>query len=93
MIGIPRRITEHRLNVNVQDKPVAQKKTFSAEKNQAITKEVEERLRSGIIRPVRYPTWISNPVLVKKPDDTPQKQNFDYVPKWRNRKGTDNGNA
>nr|GEV51929.1 hypothetical protein [Tanacetum cinerariifolium] len=26
--------------------------------------------RAGIVRPVKYPTWISNPVLVKKTDET-----------------------
>lgn len=71
MKGVPRWIAEHKLNVNVQDKPVAQKKRFfSEEKNQAINKDVEEWLKAGIIRPIRYPTWISNPVLVKKPDDS-----------------------
>nr|GEX20160.1 copia-type polyprotein [Tanacetum cinerariifolium] len=37
-------------------------------KSQAITWEVAEWLKAGIIRPVKYPTWISNPVLVKKVD-------------------------
>ena len=31
-------------------------------------KEVEEWTRAEIIRLVRYPTWISNPVLIKKSD-------------------------
>ncbi|GJY25609.1 reverse transcriptase domain-containing protein [Tanacetum coccineum] len=35
-----------------------------------VTKEVEEWLKASIIRQVRYPTWISNQVLVKKVDDT-----------------------
>ncbi|GKD49606.1 reverse transcriptase domain-containing protein [Tanacetum coccineum] len=53
MTGVPRRIIEHKLNANIQDKPIAQKKrTFSAEKNQAIAKEVEEWLKAGIIRPL-----------------------------------------
>lgn len=43
MTGVPRRIAEHRLNVNVQDRPVAHKKrTFSKENNQAINKKVDE---------------------------------------------------
>ncbi|GKA89819.1 reverse transcriptase domain-containing protein [Tanacetum coccineum] len=33
-----------------------------------MTKDVEEWVKAGIVRPVRYPTWISNPVLVKKGD-------------------------
>ena len=71
MTGVPRWAAEHKLNVNVQDKPIAQKKRFfSEEKNQAINRDVEEWLKAGIIRSVRYPTWISNPVLVKKSDDS-----------------------
>ncbi|PWA46771.1 TO45-2 [Artemisia annua] len=67
MTGVPRWIAEHKLNVNVHDRPVAQKKRFfSEEKNQAINKDVEEWLKAGIIRPVRYATSISNPLLVKK---------------------------
>lgn len=66
---VPRYLIQHRLNVNIADSPVTQKKqNFSAEKNQVISKEVEEWLKAGIVRPVRYPTWISNPVLVKKCD-------------------------
>ncbi|PWA70581.1 hypothetical protein CTI12_AA273710 [Artemisia annua] len=37
------------------------KRFFSEEKNQAINRDVEEWLKAGIIRPVRYPTWLSNP--------------------------------
>ncbi|GJR87596.1 reverse transcriptase domain-containing protein [Tanacetum coccineum] len=33
-----------------------------------VTKEVAEWLSAKIVRPVKYPTWISNPVLVKKAD-------------------------
>nr|GEU38899.1 hypothetical protein [Tanacetum cinerariifolium] len=49
--------------------PVSQKrKVFCSEKSQVITREVAEWLKAGIVRPVKYPTWISNPVLVKKLD-------------------------
>ncbi|GJS41867.1 reverse transcriptase domain-containing protein [Tanacetum coccineum] len=43
---------------------------LGSEKSQAVSKEVQEWLKADIIRPVKYPTWISNPVLVKKVDDT-----------------------
>ncbi|GJV95501.1 reverse transcriptase domain-containing protein [Tanacetum coccineum] len=33
-----------------------------------MTGEVAEWLKAGIVRPVKYPTWISNPVLVKRAD-------------------------
>nr|GFB69370.1 reverse transcriptase domain-containing protein [Tanacetum cinerariifolium] len=38
----------------------------SSEKSQVIIKEVVEWLKVGIVRSVKYPTWTSNPVLVKK---------------------------
>ncbi|GKD65595.1 reverse transcriptase domain-containing protein [Tanacetum coccineum] len=69
MTGVPRRIIEHSLNVNPSLDPVCQKRrTFSPEKSKAVTNEVAEWVRAGIVRPVKYPTYISNPVLVKKCD-------------------------
>ncbi|GJU77249.1 reverse transcriptase domain-containing protein [Tanacetum coccineum] len=41
---------------------------LSPEKSQTVTQKVAEWLKAGIVRPVRYPTWISNLVLVKKVD-------------------------
>ncbi|GKF46525.1 hypothetical protein Tco_0136327 [Tanacetum coccineum] len=69
MTGIPRRIIEHSLNVNPSVEPVAQKRrVMASDRTQVVIKEVEEWVSAGIVRPVRYPTWISNPVLVKKGD-------------------------
>nr|GEU33215.1 reverse transcriptase domain-containing protein [Tanacetum cinerariifolium] len=33
-------------------------------------KEIKEWIKVGIVRPIQYSTWISNPVLVKKVDNT-----------------------
>ncbi|GKE00102.1 reverse transcriptase domain-containing protein [Tanacetum coccineum] len=44
--------------------------TFSMEKSRAVTKEVAEWVKAGIVRLVKYPTYICNPVLVKKGDGT-----------------------
>ncbi|GJX78698.1 reverse transcriptase domain-containing protein [Tanacetum coccineum] len=41
---------------------------FSRKKHKLSLDEVAERVKSRIIRPVKYPTYISNPVLVKKCD-------------------------
>ncbi|GJX94881.1 reverse transcriptase domain-containing protein [Tanacetum coccineum] len=69
MTGVPRKVIEHALNVNPSLDPVCQKRrTFSPEKSGAVTKEVTEWIKAGIVRPVKYPTYISNPVLVKKCD-------------------------
>ncbi|GJX19691.1 reverse transcriptase domain-containing protein [Tanacetum coccineum] len=68
-IDSPRAVIEHALNVNPSLDPVCQKRrTFSPEKSGAVTKEVTEWIKAGIVRPVKYPTYISNPVLVKKCD-------------------------
>ncbi|GJT63148.1 hypothetical protein Tco_1006681 [Tanacetum coccineum] len=49
--------------------PVSQKRrVFCSEKSQVVTNEVAEWLKAGIVRPVKYPTWISNPVLARKAD-------------------------
>ncbi|GKC25673.1 reverse transcriptase domain-containing protein, partial [Tanacetum coccineum] len=69
MTGVPRKIIEHPLNVNPSLDPFCQKRrTFSPEKSKAITNEVTEWVGAGIVRPVKYSTYISNPVLVKKCD-------------------------
>ncbi|GKF35172.1 hypothetical protein Tco_0108372 [Tanacetum coccineum] len=69
MTRVPRRIIEHSLNVNPSLEPFCQKRrTFSPEKSEAVTKEVAEWARARIVRPVKYPMYISNPVLVKKCD-------------------------
>ncbi|GKD18336.1 reverse transcriptase domain-containing protein [Tanacetum coccineum] len=71
MVGVPKRIAKHTLNVNPSITPVVHKRRMlGSEKSQAVLKEVQEWLKADIIRPVKYPTWISNPVLVKKVDDT-----------------------
>ncbi|KAK4408079.1 Transposon Ty3-G Gag-Pol polyprotein [Sesamum angolense] len=42
------------------------KRMFGAEKSQAIKKEVDKMLKAGYIRPVQYPEWLANVVLVPK---------------------------
>ncbi|GKC31496.1 reverse transcriptase domain-containing protein [Tanacetum coccineum] len=69
MTGVPKRIIEHSLNVNLLIEPVAQKRrVLASDRTYIVIKEVEEWVNAGIIRPVKYPTWIANPVLVKKAD-------------------------
>ncbi|GJY91013.1 reverse transcriptase domain-containing protein [Tanacetum coccineum] len=71
MTCVARQIIKHMLNVNPSMDPVCQKRrTFSMEKSKVVTNKVTEWVKAGIVRPVRYPTYISNPVLVKKEDGT-----------------------
>ncbi|GJT27600.1 hypothetical protein Tco_0907875 [Tanacetum coccineum] len=69
MTKVPRNIIEHHLNVNTSVEPEQQKRRVLApKKSKSVTRDVEEWVKAGIVRPVRYLTWIDNPVLVKKCD-------------------------
>jgi len=56
----------HKLNVDPNHRPVKQRRTFAAERNQAVAEEVEKLLKAEFIREVDYPEWLANVVLVKK---------------------------
>ncbi|GJV88766.1 reverse transcriptase domain-containing protein [Tanacetum coccineum] len=65
MGGISKWLVRYALNVDNSVPPVAQKRrVLGTEKSQVVAKEVEEWVRAGIVRTVKYPTWISNPVLL-----------------------------
>ncbi|XP_027168007.1 uncharacterized protein LOC113767998 [Coffea eugenioides] len=71
MPGIPTDLAVHHLGVDPHFKPVKQKKrSFAPERNEVIRAEVGKLLESKIILEVYYPTWLANPVLVKKEDLT-----------------------
>lgn len=66
LVGIPAKKALHRLNVNPKTRPMKQKKrTFGPKRNKLIKEEVDKLLSAGHIRPVQYPEWLSNVVLVK----------------------------
>ncbi|GJU28265.1 reverse transcriptase domain-containing protein [Tanacetum coccineum] len=71
MTGVLRHISKHRLNVRERCSQVRQKKRSQApERNKAIQEEVEKLADAGIIKEVHYHSWLSNPVMVKKHDDS-----------------------
>ncbi|GKC68950.1 reverse transcriptase domain-containing protein, partial [Tanacetum coccineum] len=71
MTGVPRTLVEHKLVVKEGTLPVRQKKRGQApEISKAITEEVQNLVEAGIMREVTYHNWISNPVLVKKHDES-----------------------
>ncbi|GJZ21591.1 reverse transcriptase domain-containing protein [Tanacetum coccineum] len=71
MTGVPRQIAKHKLNVRKGCQPVRQKKRGqAAERNVAINDEVSKLVTTGIIREVHYHDWLSNPVMVKKSDNS-----------------------
>jgi len=71
MPGIAPTVMEHRLNADPRHKPVVQKKRhMGPERAAAANAEVQKLLEAGFIRECHYPEWISNVVLVKKPNGT-----------------------
>ena len=67
MPGIPASILQHRLNVDLEKKPVQQRRrVFSPERNRAVMDEVNKLLAANFIREVHYPEWLANVVMVKK---------------------------
>ncbi|GJR32241.1 reverse transcriptase domain-containing protein [Tanacetum coccineum] len=75
MIGVPRSVAEHRLNIREGYSPVRQKKRGQApERAKSIQSEVQKLVEAGIMREVYYHDWLSNPVMVKKHDGYHQIQ-------------------
>jgi hypothetical protein len=69
MPGIPREVIEHKLEIDPAFKPIKQKeRRYTPDRREAIRLEVNKLLEVGFIRPVDYPIWLANPVLVEKPD-------------------------
>ncbi|GKV28927.1 hypothetical protein SLEP1_g37913 [Rubroshorea leprosula] len=69
MPGIPAELTVHKLSTDPAGRPVVQKRRlFGPEKQAAIDEEIQKLLQAGFIRRVEYSEWVSNPVLVKKPN-------------------------
>ncbi|GKV12598.1 hypothetical protein SLEP1_g23719 [Rubroshorea leprosula] len=69
MPGISVELTVHKLSMDPTKRPVVQKRRlFGLEKQAAIEEEIQKLLQAGFIRRVEYSEWVSNPMLVKKPN-------------------------
>jgi len=67
MPGIDPDVTCHELNVEPTFKPIKQKRRkLGHDRTTAVNEEVAKLLNAGSIVEVRYPDWLSNPVVVKK---------------------------
>nr|GEV56511.1 reverse transcriptase domain-containing protein [Tanacetum cinerariifolium] len=71
MTGVPRHIAEHHLKVREGCSPIRQnKRGQAADRNQAIHEEVGKLMEACIMKEVHYHDWLSNPVMIKKHDDS-----------------------
>jgi hypothetical protein len=67
MLGIPRKVTDHALEIRASSKSVKQRLCrFDEEKHKVIGEEIHKLLEAGFIKEVHHPEWLANPVLVKK---------------------------
>ena len=66
-LGVCSGLACHSLNISPEAKPVTQKRRkLAPERAEIIMEEVDRLLDSNSIRPVQYPTWLSNMVVIKK---------------------------
>jgi hypothetical protein len=67
MMGIPREVTEHKLNIKLGSKSMKQHlRCFNNDKCKAISEGIKKLLSVGFIRDVFHPEWLAKPILVKK---------------------------
>ncbi|URD77573.1 Retrotransposon protein [Musa troglodytarum] len=67
--GVDPKVSQHHLCISPTVRPVKQRPRAQApERQQAVREEVERLLAAGFIEEVKYPQWLSNVVLVKKPN-------------------------
>ena len=67
LVGVPRGVIEHHLRVCPNVRPVKQRaQRQSTEKLSFIVQETCKLQDAGVIREVRYPEWLANPVIVPK---------------------------
>ena len=70
MLGFDRKIIQYCLNVNLECKPVQQKRRiFISKRNKVVTEEVEKLVEANFMKEVFYPDWLANMVMVKKSND------------------------
>ena len=67
MIEIDPMLASHKLNIILLAKPVRQKvRRFHLDRHQIIQAKVDNLLRAGFIREVKYPKWLANVVVAPK---------------------------
>nr|XP_009387907.1 PREDICTED: uncharacterized protein LOC103974748 [Musa acuminata subsp. malaccensis] len=69
MAGVDLEVSQHHLCISPDARPVKQRpRRLAPERQQVVRGEVERLLAVGFIEEAKYPHWLSNVVLVKKPN-------------------------
>ena len=67
MVGINSTMASHKLNIIPTARPVRQKvRRFHPDRHRIIQTEVDNLLRVGFIREMKYPEWLANMLVVPK---------------------------
>ncbi|CAA0839165.1 Unknown protein, partial [Striga hermonthica] len=70
LVGIDREVAEHKLNIDPKMRPVKQKRRhFGAELDIIMGNEVEKMIQAGHVKPIQFPEWLSNQVMVRKAEN------------------------
>jgi hypothetical protein len=68
LCGVNRDVIEHSLNVDPPFRPRKQRlRKMSDDKAEGAQNEVKRLLSAGVIREVKYPEWLADTVMVKRP--------------------------
>ncbi|CAA0813225.1 Unknown protein, partial [Striga hermonthica] len=60
-------VASHKLNLDRTVRPIVQKRRkMGSDCQKALEEEVKKLINNKFIKEAKYPTWVSNPVLVKK---------------------------
>jgi hypothetical protein len=80
MLGIPRELAEHALNVDPKAKPVQQTlRHFLEPKRKAIGEEVNRLHKARFIQELKEAKWVANLVMVPKKDTTALRMCIDFT--------------
>jgi hypothetical protein len=80
MLGVPRNLIEHSLNVDPKSTPKRQHlRRFADDRWDAIKKELAKLLAAGFIREVFHREWLANPVLIRKKNSNEWRMCVDYT--------------
>jgi hypothetical protein len=80
MSGVLRELTEHKLKLYPQARPIPQKlRLFTPHKREVIRAELARLVLPGFIRKVLHPKWLVNPILVLKKNKIDWRMCVDYT--------------
>jgi hypothetical protein len=80
MSGVPRRLIEHSLNIDLKATSKRQHlRRFADDRREAIKKELAKLLMTGFIREVFHPERLANSVLVFKKNANEWRMCVDYT--------------